>query len=205
MKNEFLIERQGKTFVLFAGLLDEAHRQGLKRITTTLIQVPGPDNGNVAICCAEVETERGVYSGIGDASPANVARAMQNCLIRMAETRAKARALRDAVNVAAAAVEELSEDAGPVEAPAPQGSPTPFAPDRPGKAPAARSARITTERPVSNTAGAVIDADATDPATPAQKRMIEAMAKQLGEEANTAGLTRREASILITELRRRSA
>jgi hypothetical protein len=51
------------------------------------------------------------FTGIGDAAPGNVTPAMQNCLLRMAETRAKARALRDAVNVGSAAFEELGEEA----------------------------------------------------------------------------------------------
>jgi len=110
MKREFVVERQGKAFVLYAGLLDEAHAQGLKSIRTSLLQIPDESNGNVAICQAEVVTEKGTFTGIGDASPANVALAMQSCLIRMAETRAKARALRDAVNVGSVAVEELGAE-----------------------------------------------------------------------------------------------
>jgi hypothetical protein len=107
MKKEFIVERQGKSFVLYAGLLDEAHRQGLKSISTSLVQAPSEANGNVAICQAVVETEKGTFTGIGDASPRNVSEMMRTCLIRMAETRAKARALRDAVNVGVAALEEL--------------------------------------------------------------------------------------------------
>src|SRR5205823_6640768 len=55
-----------------------------------------------------------VFSGIGDANPSNVAPAMVTCLLRLAETRAKARAMRDAVNVGVAAFEELGaeEDGG---------------------------------------------------------------------------------------------
>ncbi|MDP2728270.1 MAG: hypothetical protein Q8P59_12090, partial [Dehalococcoidia bacterium] len=59
---------------------------------------------------ATVEMENGrTFSGIGDASPHNVNEMMSNCLIRMAETRAKARALRDAVNMGVVALEELAE------------------------------------------------------------------------------------------------
>lgn len=110
MRDEFLITRQGKQYVLFAGLLDEAHNRGLQGIDTELIQVPEEANGNVAVIKATVHMEDGRnFSGIGDASPSNVGRAIVPHLIRMAETRAKARALRDAVNVGATALEELSD------------------------------------------------------------------------------------------------
>src|SRR5919198_1092355 len=109
MKKEFTVERDGKTFVLYAGLLDLAHERGLKAITTTLVQIPSEMNGMIAICHATVETEQGTFTGLGDASPENVSRLMLPHLIRMAETRAKARALRDAVNVGVTALEELGE------------------------------------------------------------------------------------------------
>jgi hypothetical protein len=109
MKRDFVINRHGKDYVLYAGLLDEAHQQGLSAIRTQLLQAPTAENGHVAICFAEVTTEKGTFTGIGDADPTNVNRVMANALIRLAETRAKARALRDAVNVAMAAIEELAE------------------------------------------------------------------------------------------------
>ena len=40
VKKEFIVEREGRSFVLYAGLLDLAHERGLKGITTTLVQVP---------------------------------------------------------------------------------------------------------------------------------------------------------------------
>ena len=113
MRKEFMVERQGKTFCLYAGLLDLAHQNGLQSIKTSLIQIPHESNNRTAICSAtvillknDIEME---FTGIGDSSPNNVAPAMQNCLIRMAETRAKARALRDAVNIGVAAFEELGD------------------------------------------------------------------------------------------------
>ena len=113
MREEFFIERQGKRFVLYAGLLEEAHERGLRSIETELLQIPGGENGEVAIARAVVRTEEGKFTGIGDASPGNVGRAIVPHVIRMAETRAKARALRDAINIGATALEELGEE--PVE------------------------------------------------------------------------------------------
>ena len=133
MRDEFMITRQGKQYVLFAGLLDEAHSLGLRGIDTDLIQVPDESNGNVAIVKAMAEMEDGRrFSGIGDASPENVGRNIAPHLIRMAETRAKARALRDAVNIGATALEELSDgdDAPPAsrgfEGSSSRGRPTPI-------------------------------------------------------------------------------
>jgi hypothetical protein len=115
VREEYMIERQGKRFVLYAGLLEEAHSRGLRSIETELLQVPGGENGEVAIVRATVRTEDGKFTGIGDASPENVNRTIAPHVIRMAETRAKARALRDAINVGVTAFEELGgEDGGEV-------------------------------------------------------------------------------------------
>jgi len=127
VRDEFLITRQGKQYVLYQGLLDEAHSLGLRGIDTDLIQVPDESNGNVAIVKAKAEMENDRhFSGIGDASPENVGRNIAPHLIRMAETRAKARALRDAVNVGATALEELSDGDDAPPASSSRARPTPI-------------------------------------------------------------------------------
>jgi hypothetical protein len=122
MREEYMIERQGKRFVLYAGLLEEAHNRGLRSIETDLVQVPTKENGEVAIVKAVIRTEEGKFAGIGDASPQNVNRAIAPHLIRMAETRAKARALRDAINVGVTAFEELGGEEEVVEQPSKKGA-----------------------------------------------------------------------------------
>lgn len=169
VNRESVITRGDRQYVLYAGLLDEAHRQGLKAIRTTLLQIPTEENGYVAICQAVVETEKGVFTGIGDASPANVSRQMVHCLIRMAETRAKARALRDAVNVGVVALEELDDLE---EEPAPERRPADSparATTEPGRETERPVTPLRTERP----------ADASDPATPAQLRAIYSIGRDL--------------------------
>ena len=96
-----------KEVVTYQGLLSKAHEEGLKSIRTSLLQIPGEENARTAIAKAVVDTEKGSFEGLGDASPENVTSFLEPHLIRMAETRAKARALRDAVNVGVISFEEL--------------------------------------------------------------------------------------------------
>lgn len=119
MDKRHIIKLQGREFVTYEGLLDAAHRQGLQEIRTTLVQVPGPQTDHTAIVLAEVtllkDGERRTFTGIGDANPRNTSRNVALHLLRMAETRAKARALRDAINVGMCSVEELETSELPTE------------------------------------------------------------------------------------------
>ena len=120
IRPEFIVVREGKQgverFVLYAGLLDLAHRIGLVGIETSLVQSPvGPHYTAIVHARASklvpadgtlpdrVET----YDGLGDANEANTNRGISVHQIRLAETRAKARALRDLTNVGVTALEEL--------------------------------------------------------------------------------------------------
>lgn len=96
-----------KDVITYQGLLSKAHDEGLKAIRTALLQTPSDDNSRTAIVKAEVETGKGTFEALGDASPESVTGFLLPHLIRMAETRAKARALRDAVNVGVISLEEL--------------------------------------------------------------------------------------------------
>ena len=111
LNKKFIVNLQGKEFVTFNGLMDMAHQIGLQSITTELIQIPTEENNNVCIAKAVVTTEDGkVFEGYGDADPTNVNRMIAKHSIRMAETRAKARALRDLTNIGMTAIEELGGD-----------------------------------------------------------------------------------------------
>lgn len=120
MNPEHIINLQGRDFVKYEGLLDEAHKQGLKSIRTQLVQIPSGANEQTCIVTAEAVflgangVER-VFTGIGDASPRNVSKGILPHLIRMSETRSKARALRDGTNIGMTAFEELDVAELPAE------------------------------------------------------------------------------------------
>lgn len=114
INEKFIINLQGKSFVTYEGLLDLAHQMGLESLEVDLIQFPNEENNMTAIARAVATTEKNRFSDIGDASPRSVNNMLAPHIIRMASTRAKARALRDLTNVGMTAVEELSmEDSVP--------------------------------------------------------------------------------------------
>jgi hypothetical protein len=119
IKRHFLRTRGGQQFTLYAGLIDLLHQVsgGRFRLNTEVLQFPGEGNGQLCVCRATVsvaddqgETVR-MAQGIGDASPQNVDRQLAPHLVRTAETRAKARALRDLLNVALVWVGEPGPEA----------------------------------------------------------------------------------------------
>ncbi len=122
--------------VAYADLLSRAHDEGLKSIATQILLMPTEANGRLCIVKAVVDVERGRFEGLGDADPGSVESFLVPHLIRVAETRAKARALRDAVNVGVVSFEELDGASIPSGSSNP-GSGAPTAPSR--KPPARRS------------------------------------------------------------------
>jgi hypothetical protein len=208
VRDEFMITRQGKQYVLFAGLLDEAHSLGLKGIDTDLIQIPDESNGNVAIvkATAEMDDERR-FSGIGDASPDNVGRNIAPHLIRMAETRAKARALRDAVNVGATAMEELSDGDDAPPASSPRGRPTPIRGGKQGSGSSAQEAPVEEEAPPNGQAQKPASSTSSKRGGKARKSQVDLLKTLAVEWRGENGVERLETRLgkPLTELTRTEA
>jgi hypothetical protein len=94
----------GKPFVQYAGLLFLAHERGLVSLKAHFISV----TGELALAEAEATFADGkTYSECADATPSNVNPKVKAHFPRMALTRAKARALRDTLNISLIVVEEL--------------------------------------------------------------------------------------------------
>lgn len=99
-----------KEVVTYRGLLSRAHDEHLVAIETSVVQFPKEENGQTAVVQAKVTTSKGTFTAVGDANPGNVNPMIAPHLIRMAETRAKARAIRDAVNIGVVSLEELGAE-----------------------------------------------------------------------------------------------
>ena len=115
---EFTIVQQGREYILSDGLLVGLVQlsRGFYDLATEIVQLPTAENAQTAVVTAKVtvfEPETGrvlrTATGIGDASPANVGRMVAIHCLRMAETRAVARALRHLLGVGLTALEELGQ------------------------------------------------------------------------------------------------
>ena len=183
-----------KEVVTYAGLLNRAHQEGLQKIVTKLIQRPSKDNAMTAISMAKVVTKKGIYVECGDANPGNVISRIAPHIIRMSATRAKARALRDAVNIGVVSIEELSEEFGNgvgdegVSAPSPNGKPKNGSPRRPVKTKQERPAPKQHDQPPPK-----------KPTTPSGELMSEAQRRYLFRILAENGITGDEAHDFLVQ------
>jgi len=96
----------GRDFITYEGLLALAHEQGLERMTAWFTQL----DDKLAVAAAEVVFKDGrVFYEMADATPNNVNAQVKAHFPRVALTRAKARVLRDALNIGLVSIEELEE------------------------------------------------------------------------------------------------
>jgi hypothetical protein len=102
---QFLVEIAGKPFITFQGLLHLAHQQGLLSLKVEFLSV----TADLALAKARADFHDGrLFEECGDAPPSNVNSRITPHFARIALTRAKARCLRDALNLGGlVAVEEL--------------------------------------------------------------------------------------------------
>jgi hypothetical protein len=110
LDQRFIISIDGHDFVKYQGLLDMAHQKGIAQIEVETIQLPSAENGNFAVCKANVVSKSGEsFTDIGDASPQSCNSKVVKHLLRMASTRAIARALRSFTNIGMTCLEELAD------------------------------------------------------------------------------------------------
>ena len=104
-KRGHICNLKGKKYVLFPGLIELAHENGLKSITNDIISIDM--QAQTAVCQCTVIGERGTFVTHGDATPQNTGKMVASAFIRMAETRATARALRFYLGIGMTARDEL--------------------------------------------------------------------------------------------------
>ncbi len=97
----------GVDYIVYAGLLVGRHQLGVVSISVRLLQLLARDNGWFAICSSLVTTQTGAFTALGDAHPGNAARSDVSTLILLAQLRAKAQALCDALNLGLTPIEDL--------------------------------------------------------------------------------------------------
>jgi hypothetical protein len=105
---QHIVMIQGKPFIKFAGLLQMAHEQHLVGLSESWTY----NDAELSLAHAVAVFEDGRrFEGSGDATPSNITKKIAPHFRRVALTRAKSRALRDALNIDMVSVEELGEDA----------------------------------------------------------------------------------------------
>ncbi|HAI87200.1 MAG TPA: hypothetical protein DCL63_09470, partial [Firmicutes bacterium] len=55
-RERFVRNLQGRDYILYGGVLQLARERGLKRISTSIVQLPSKENSMYAVVEAEVET-----------------------------------------------------------------------------------------------------------------------------------------------------
>jgi hypothetical protein len=104
--SKWVVKIHGQETIRYPGLLAMAHEQGLIELKAEFISV----TETLALAAAYAMFKDGrKFWDAGDATPSNVRVQVKAHFARMALTRAKARALRDALNIGLVSLEELEE------------------------------------------------------------------------------------------------
>jgi hypothetical protein len=143
---KWIVSLKGKDYPTWPGILDAAWDEGLLKIEVTMLQAPAEENAWTAIAQARAEFKDGrVFQEIGDCNAKNTSPQIATAAPRMAATRAKGRALRDALNIGETMLEELPEES---QTPTPYASQAIRDPNKNGRkapAPAPPAKAVTTQ------------------------------------------------------------
>jgi len=116
IRDEYFVDLKGKPHPTYPGILIALHESGVLGIEVNVLQYPSAENQETAVCQATItmpgtDGRERIFTDVGDANPANTGSHIAVHLIRMASTRAKGRAGRDALALGVALFEELGPDA----------------------------------------------------------------------------------------------
>ena len=109
-KEGFIVKLQGKDFILYKGLLSVAHEMGLKSIEAEPVEIDWEEGRFIFKATVKMITSDGleqIFIDYGDCTKHNTNKMIYPAALRMASTRAKARALRDATGIGMTALEEM--------------------------------------------------------------------------------------------------
>jgi hypothetical protein len=112
LKDDELLNTNGKIFVYLKGLERLAHERGIQSTASHIVSA-SPDFA--AVTYRYTFKDGTAFDGSADAKPSNCKKGFDLYLAAMAESRAKSRALRTAFNITICSVEEISEIAGEAE------------------------------------------------------------------------------------------
>jgi hypothetical protein len=104
-----IVDLKGRQYVKYNGLLALAKKEGRVDIIVEKDSIDMAKKS--AVMKATVTGPRGQSVDYGDATPSNCSKMVAEAFVRMASTRAKARALRDYLGCGLTAIEELPGDA----------------------------------------------------------------------------------------------
>jgi hypothetical protein len=104
--SKWIVTIHGKETIRYQGLLAMAHEQGLVSLSARFTSLTS--ELAVAMAFAKFKDGRAFFEA-GESTPTNVQAGVRAAWARMALTRAKARVLRDALNIGIVALEELEE------------------------------------------------------------------------------------------------
>jgi hypothetical protein len=104
--SKWIVTIHGKETIRYQGLLAMAHEQGLMSLSAKFTQI----SSELAVATAFAIFKDGrKFFEAAESTPTNVQAGVRHSWARMALTRAKARVLRDALNIGMVSAEELEE------------------------------------------------------------------------------------------------